>query len=86
MSYRLLLSIKAGVFLKKLNKSDKKRIESRLKDLACNPELGKPLVGKLAGLWSLRMGDYRAIYEIKYNELLILVLKLGHRKNVYDLL
>jgi mRNA interferase RelE/StbE len=52
--------------------------------LSNNPELGKPLVGRLSGLWSLRVGNYRAIYSIKNNELLVLVLRLGHRKNVYD--
>lgn len=84
MGYRILLSPKSSLFLKKLNKEDRERIERKLADLSNNPELGKPLVGRLSGLWSLRIGDYRAVYEIKHNELLILVLKLGHRKNVYD--
>ncbi|GAJ15690.1 unnamed protein product, partial [marine sediment metagenome] len=48
------------------------------------PELGKPLVGNLSGLWSLKFGNYRTIYQIKHQELLILVLKIGHRKNVYS--
>lgn len=84
MSYRILLSTKADNFLEKLDKKDRERIRNKLKDLSNNPEIGKPLTGRLSGLWSLRAGDYRALYQIKNNELLILVLKIGHRKNVYD--
>jgi len=56
----------------------------RLEDLKDNPELGKPLTGRLAGLWSLRTGDYRALYQIRHGELLILVLRIKHRKDAYD--
>ncbi|MFQ5531727.1 MAG: type II toxin-antitoxin system RelE/ParE family toxin [Candidatus Nanoarchaeia archaeon] len=85
MSFRLFLSPKSQKFLDKLkNQEDKNRIEKKLKQLKQNPELGKPLTGKLAGLWILRFGKFRALYQIRRNELLILVLKLGHRKNVYE--
>lgn len=84
MSYKILLSPKANNFLKKLDKKDKERIENKLRDLREDSELGKPLTGKLSGLWSLRIGDYRVLYQIKDNELVILVLKIGHRKKVYD--
>ena len=84
MSYKILLSPKANDFLEKLDKKDKERIRNKLEDLKENPELGKPLTGKLSGMWSLRTGDYRTLYQIRYNEILILVLKIGHRKNAYD--
>ena len=83
MSFRVLISPKANNFLKKLETSIEKRIKERLKELSTNPELGKPLIGKLAGLWSLRIGDYRAIYQIRKSELLVLILKVGHRRNIY---
>lgn len=83
MSFKILLSQKSWDFLKKLDNFNKDRIRRKLKELSNNPEFGKPLVGKLAGLWSLRIGDYRAIYQIRKSELLVLVLKLGHRKNIY---
>ena len=57
---------------------------SKLKELRTNPEIGKPLVGRLSGLWRLRIGKYRAIYQIRKNELIVFVLRVGHRKNVYD--
>jgi mRNA interferase RelE/StbE len=82
--YNLFFSKESEDYLKKLDKKEKERLGKKLKELMNNPELGKPLTGKLAGLWSLRTGNYRALYQIKNNELLIFVLKIGHRKNVYD--
>ncbi len=46
--------------------------------------LGKALAGKLKGFWRYRIGDYRAICELRDHELIVLVLKIGHRKEVYD--
>ena len=82
--YEIRLKNPAKRFLKKLNQEDQNRIIKELKELKQNPKLGKPLVGKLAGLWTLRFGKYRALYHIRRNELLILVLRLGHRKNIYS--
>lgn len=81
--YNLEFDKKAADFLRKLDKNIKQRIAEKIDLLKENPELGKPLTANLAGLWSLRIGDYRAIYQIRHNELIILVLKLEHRKNVY---
>jgi len=82
--YGVILQKPAEIFLKKIDKFERDKIIKKLKNLKDNPELGKPLTGNLAGLWSLRIGDYRAIYQIRKSELLILVLKIGHRKNAYD--
>jgi len=84
MKYKVFLSPKANDFLNKLDTVNKKRVKKNLRDLSNNPTLGKPLAGRLAGFWSLMIGDFRAIYQIKHNELFVLVLKLGNRKNVYD--
>ena len=49
-----------------------------------NPRaFGKPLSNNLKGSWRYRIGDYRLLCEIKDNILLILVIKLGHRRDVY---
>lgn len=84
MSYELLLSQSADNFLNKLETNTAKRIRNKLLQLKENPELGKPLVGRLTGLWSLRMGNYRTIYEIEHNKLHIFIVQIGHRKNVYE--
>jgi mRNA interferase RelE/StbE len=82
--HNLFFSKEAEDFLKKLDKEIRLRIFKKLDSLKENPELGKPLTANLAGLWSLRVGDYRAVYQIDNNQLLIFVIKIGHRKNVYE--
>ena len=44
----------------------------------------KPLRVNLAGLWRYRVGAYRIICQIKDRELLVLVVSVGHRKNIYE--
>ena len=74
----------AKTFLKKLDKFEQGRILNKLEDLRENSQLGKPLTGNLAGLWSLRIGKYRALYRILEDKLIIMVLDIGHRKNIYE--
>ncbi len=82
--YEVILQKPSERFLKKLDKENQKRIVAKLKELEKNPKLGVPLVANLAGLWKLRIGDYRAVYQIKNEELIVLVLDIGRRKNIYD--
>ena len=84
MSYEVILTAEAEEFLKKHDISVRRRIENKLLMLEKNPELGKPLTAILRGLRSLRIGDYRVIYQIKNAELIVLVIKIGHRRNVYS--
>lgn len=44
---------------------------------------GKGLKADLAGLWRYRVGDYRILCQIRDDELLILVVAVGHRKDIY---
>ncbi len=73
--------------LKSLDTVIKQRIERLIGQLidTNNPRsYGKALQGKkYAGLWRYRIGDYRLICQIKDNELIILVLEIGHRKDIY---
>ena len=45
---------------------------------------GKPLSGEFAGLWRYRMRDYRMICNIEDNKLIVLVVRVSHRKDVYE--
>ncbi|PIU18790.1 MAG: type II toxin-antitoxin system mRNA interferase toxin, RelE/StbE family [Elusimicrobia bacterium CG08_land_8_20_14_0_20_44_26] len=54
-----------------------------INSLADNPYLGKPLKGDKKGCYSLRDGDYRIIYEIYPSEKVILIIRVGHRKDIY---
>ena len=44
---------------------------------------GKPLVGDRKGLWRYRVGDYRILCELRDSELIVLVVTIGHRRQVY---
>lgn len=71
--------------LKKLDKTTVRKILNRIEAyLAQDPkELGKPLKGEFQGYWRYRWGDYRVIYKISEREILILVLRISNRKDVY---
>jgi mRNA interferase RelE/StbE len=73
--------------LQKLDKTLQKRITSFLLDrlqTTDNPRItGKALKGKFSGLWRYRVGDFRLLCRIEDNELIILVIEIGHRKGVY---
>lgn len=84
MPFEVVLTEESQKFLKKCDKSVKDRILDKLESLREDPRIGKPLTSNLAGLWSLRIGDHRAIYQIQDNELIVVVIKIAHRKNVYD--
>lgn len=67
----------------KLPKNIQIKIAKAINNLRQNPRLGsvRPMVGVEA--WRLRVGDYRVIYTINKNELVILVIRIRHRKDVY---
>ena len=85
--YNLILSNNAEKKLDKLKKKDKKNFDiiiQHLENLAQNPKFyGKPLRSNLAGLWSCRAADFRIIYEIEDDKLLVIVIEIEHRKSVY---
>jgi len=72
--------------LKRLDRPVRKRILDKIEThLAKDPQsLGKALAGEFQGLWRYRVGDFRVIYKIAEKEILIIVARVGHRKNVYD--
>ena len=83
MAFKVLLHPNAAKELSKLDAENKDRIKKVLGELAVDPwKLGKPL--HPSDFWSIRSGDYRAIYEIKAKEKQVIVLFIGHRKKVYD--
>ena len=84
MKFRIEFKRSAAKVLKKLPKTDRRRIRDKIDSLAEN--LPDPAITKMKGdnpFHRVRVGDYRIIYEIHEDTLLILVLKIGHRKEVY---
>ena len=73
----------AAKALRKLDDANRKRIKDALRELSIDPsKAGKQL--HPSNFWSLRVGDYRVIYEIDPEQDQVTVLFVGHRKKVYD--
>jgi mRNA interferase RelE/StbE len=83
MTYEVIFSDKALRQLKKMEKNDQERIIAVLERIRVRPEA---YVTKLVGDpgYKLRIGDYRVIMDVDNKLLRILILKVGHRKNVYN--
>ena len=86
MNYGIELADEAGSDLEGLSKSDRKlsrRILSKIGTLSEKPFEDKPLVGNHKGEYSLRVGDYRIVYEIDNPGQIVYVLTVKHRKHAY---
>lgn len=87
MKYKLLFLREAAEEFKKLDKAVQRIVKEKLEILAQNPELLKnnikPLKGKYKGLYRLRVGNYRVIYRLDKEEITILVIRIGHRRDIY---
>ena len=71
--------------LQKLDKTVVRRAFTLIEEvIGKDPHSGKKLRGKYSGLFSYRFSDYRIIYEIIQQKLFIVILRIRHRKDVYD--
>ena len=82
-SYRLLIKPSAGKEIEAVPKQDRRRIVAKITSLSRNPR--PPGCEKLSGhdQYRLRQGNYRILYEIQDLDLVVLVVKIGHRRDVY---
>lgn len=87
MKYNVVFTTEAKKNLKKLDKHTSSLIigwiEKNLQGCENPRAKGKGLTANRSGEWRYRIGDYRLICEIKDNELIILALSVGHRRDVY---
>lgn len=83
MEYYLKLKPSAQKELDKLPAKDQARIRLALARLRQDPFLGKKLTGEYDGFYSLRAWLYRIIYYIYRQQLLVFVIRTGHRQSVY---
>jgi mRNA interferase RelE/StbE len=83
VSYAVFLHPKAAKELKKLPANIRSRITERARELREHPaQVGKQL--SQSDFFSLRVGDYRVIYQIDEREKQVVILFVGHRSKVYD--
>lgn len=85
MTYRVQVAPAAVRQLRKLDGSALRRVQAAIELLAVEPRPSgaKKLVGG-DGEWRVRTGDYRIVYEINDGVLLVLVVAVGHRREVYQ--
>ena len=87
MAWRIEFTGSARKQLKKLDKDEAGLVLSFLRERVAPLEdprqFGKPLKGQFAELWRYRVGDYRIVCDIRDDEVLVLVVRVGHRKDVY---
>ena len=80
--YEIILAKSVEKYLDKLNSKIRERILNALEKLRIRPEAYIiRLVGEKA--YKFRVGKYRLIIDLDKNQLLVLVLKIGHRRNIY---
>ncbi len=87
MSWVYTIDERALKDLRKLGKQEQREIidylDSRVVGEGDPRRFGKGLKAELAGLWRYRVGDYRILCQIRDGELLVLVVAVGHRRNIY---
>lgn len=88
MKYKVIFTDRAKRQLKKLDKYISSLIigwiEKNLQNCENPRQYGKALVANKSGQWRYRIGEYRLICEIQDEKITILVLEVGHRKNIYE--
>ncbi len=82
-NYRLLIKPSAAKELEGVPPKDRKRVATKLQRLASDPRL--PGTEKLSGQekYRLRQGDYRVLYSVDDDRAAVVIVKIGHRRDVY---
>ena len=86
MTYAIEISTSAAIAVDKRAKANRLRIAGAIELLSVDPRPpgAKMLRGGEHGRWRVRVGDYRIVYAIEDNRLLVLILRVAHRREVYD--
>ncbi|MBI5299972.1 MAG: type II toxin-antitoxin system RelE/ParE family toxin [Deltaproteobacteria bacterium] len=82
--WTLKLSSQAVTFYEGVTGKYKTQLTNGLNKLSQDPHIGKMLKGDLRDYWSYRVGVYRIIYKIHQEEIIVEVLRIQHRKEVYE--
>lgn len=83
MSYSVQIKRSAAKDLARIAKSDRPRLVQAIDALAEHPLKGSALKGELRGVRRVRVGDYRVVYEVQDDVLVVLVVRIAHRREVY---
>ena len=84
--YNIEITNPASKFLEKLRTKHQNicdRIENAIDSLQAEPLKGKKLIGELSHMRSLRVGDYRILYTIVAARVVVQIIEIGHRREIY---
>ena len=82
--YKLILTPQAHRMYKKLPAEVKSKCLAALDKIKKDPSIGKPLLYYLKGYRSFRTTTYRIIYKVEFKRILVIVVAIGHRREIYD--
>lgn len=83
MTYSVSIKQSAVKSLEKAAQEDRLRIITAIDQLKINPAAGGVLKGEFSGLRRIRIGNYRVVYEVQDQRLVVLVVRIGHRRDAY---
>ena len=83
MTYSVRIKGSASRELARIQQPDRARLVNAIENLKEHPFEGSVLKGGFRGIRRLRVGDYRILYELLDGELVILVVRVAHRKEAY---
>jgi len=84
MNWTIKYTPTAAKAIRKLDSGTQSKVHAALETIRENPDRGKPLQLTLKGLRSWRTSDWRIIYKTFENYLEILIVAVGHRREIYD--
>ena len=82
--HRIAYTREAKERIEKLAPKLKAQIKGAIERIAKNPDIGKHLTQELSGISSYRTGKFRIIYRVFRKEVLVLILTVGYRKDIYQ--
>lgn len=84
MTWKVDYTRRASRDLRKLDPAQRRRVRAAIEVLAEDPLRGKALRFELQGLRSWRTGAFRIVYRVRESDVVVLILTVGHRRDVYD--
>jgi mRNA interferase RelE/StbE len=83
MPYSVRIKASAAKELAAVARPQRERLIEAIDRLGADPLRGTALKGNLTGLRRVRVGDYRIVYEVRHGELIVLVIRVAYRREVY---
>jgi mRNA interferase RelE/StbE len=83
VSFSIKIKASAAKSLSRIPTAERSRLIQAIDRLRREPLAGGTLKGEFSGLRRLRIGDYRIVYEVLHEQVTVLVVRIGHRREVY---